>query len=85
MLNIYVNQRAQDMKTIELLVEDDFYEEFLQTLPKDKVTILDQIFIDNRNKFQQELNNFNNDEAGFIPYFETMKEIDTWIKKEYES
>ncbi len=73
------------MKTIKLLVEDDFYEEFLQALPKDKVTICDQVFIENQNKFQKELDNFNNDEAGFTSYFDNMKEIDTWIKKEYES
>ena len=73
------------MKTIELLVEDDFYDELLQILPKGKVTILDQTFADNQKKFRQELDNFYNAETGFTSYFENMKEIDTWIKKEYES
>lgn len=73
------------MKTIELLIADDFYEEFLQTLPKEKVTVRDEAFIDNQKKFHKELDSFYNDESSFSSYFENMKEIDTWIKKEYES
>ncbi len=73
------------MKNIELLVDDDFYEELLKMLPKDKVTLLDQTFIDNRKKFHDELNNFKNDEAGYTSYYETMKEMDNWIKQEYQS
>lgn len=73
------------MKAIELLVEDDFYEEFLQTLPKDKVTVVDEVFIDNQKKFRKELDSFYNDETSFNSYFDNMKEVDMWIKKEYES
>jgi uncharacterized protein YdcH (DUF465 family) len=73
------------MKTIELLIEDDFYEEFLQTLPKDKVTIRDEVFVNNQKKFRKELDSFYTNEAGFTSYFDNMKEVDTWIKKEYES
>jgi uncharacterized protein YdcH (DUF465 family) len=73
------------MKTIELLIEDDFYEEFLQTLPKDKVTIRDEVFVNNQKKFRKELDSFYTNEADFTSYFDNMKEVDTWIKKEYES
>lgn len=73
------------MKTIELLVEDDFYEEFLQTLPKDKITICDEVFVDNKKRFRKELDSFYNDETRFTSYFDTMKEVDAWIKKEYQS
>lgn len=73
------------MKTIELLIEDDFYEEFLQTLPKDKVTVCDEVFIDSQKNFRKELDSFYKDEADFTSYFDTMKEVDAWIKKEYQS
>ncbi len=73
------------MKKIELLIEDDFYDEFVQTLPKEKVTVVDEEFLKNQNMFRKELDSFHNDETSFTSYFENMKELDNWIKKEYES
>lgn len=69
------------MKTIQLLIEDDYLETFLKTLPLDKVKIIDQTFIDDRNSLHEELNNFLNNKGNVISYQETMAEMNNWLKK----
>ena len=69
------------MKTIQLLIEDDFFEEFIQTLPKEKVTLLDQTFKDNQNKFTQALNDYKSTPETFSSHLDNMKELDAWLKE----
>ncbi len=69
------------MKTIQLQIEDDFFEEFIQTLPKDKVTLIDQTFIDNQNKFIQAYNDYKNAPETFHSHLDNMKELDNWLKE----
>lgn len=69
------------MKTIQLLIEDDYLETFLKTLPLDKVKIIDQTFIDDRNSLHEELNNVLNNKGNVISYQETMAEMNNWLKK----
>jgi len=73
------------MKVIQLQVQDDYLEDFLKTLPADKVKLLDQTFLDTQKKFVLELEKFQNDTGQFSPYYEEMKEIDDWLKKEENS
>lgn len=68
------------MKTVHLQVQDDFLEDLLSMLPKDKVRVLDQNFLDTQKKFQEELENFKNKQDNFPPYHEDMKEMDNWLK-----
>ncbi len=68
------------MKTVHLQVQDDFLEDLLSMLPKDKVRVLDQNFLDTQKKFQAELENFKNKKDSFPPYHEDMKEMDNWLK-----
>lgn len=67
------------MKTIQIQVEDDYIETFLKSLPQDKVRIVDQAFIDNQKKLQEELENFLHGKGEFSPYYETMQEMDNWL------
>lgn len=69
------------MKTIQILVEDDYLETFLASLPQDKVKVVDQTFLDNQKKLHDELENFLNGKGEFSPYYETMKEMDNWLKE----
>ena len=69
------------MKTIQIQVEDDYLETFLASLPQDKVKVIDQTFIDNQKKLQEEFENFLNGKGEFSPYYETMKEMDSWLKE----
>jgi len=73
------------MKVIQLQVQDDYLEDFLKTLPADKVKLLDQAFLDTQKKFVLELEKFQNGTGQFSPYYEDMKEIDDWLKKEENS
>lgn len=69
------------MKTIQLQIEDDYIEEFLNSLPKDKVTLIDDLFLDNQSKFKKELESFMKNETNFKPHLENMKEMDNWLKE----
>jgi len=69
------------MKTVQLQIEDDFFEEFLETLPKDKVTLIDQVFTDNQNKFAKELERYKSGAEGFRSHPENMKVLDSWLKE----
>jgi len=69
------------MKTIQIQVEDDYLETFLESLPQDKIKIVDQTFIDNQKKLQDELEDFLHGKGKFTPYYEAMKEMDGWLKE----
>jgi len=69
------------MKTIQIQVEDDYLETFLESLPQDKVKVVNQTFIDNQKKLQEELENFFHGKGEFSPYYETMKQMDNWLQE----
>jgi len=69
------------MQTISLQVEDDYVEEFISTLPYDKVTVLKENFEKNRAVLQNALENYREDESDFMPYYESMTELDSWLKE----
>lgn len=69
------------MKTIQIQIEDDYLETFLETLPQEKVKVVDQTFLDNQKRLQEELDNFLHGKGEFTSYHETMKEMDNWLKE----
>lgn len=69
------------MKTIQIQVADDYLETFLTTLPQDKVKVIDQTFLDNQKRLQEELENFLHGKGEFTSYYETMKEMDSWLQE----
>ncbi len=72
------------MQTIQLQVQDDYVEEFLNTLPKEKVKVVDQTFLEHQQRFQAELQKFKDEAGEFPPYHEEMKAIDAWLKERAE-
>lgn len=69
------------MKTVCLQIEDAFMESFLKMLPSEKVQIVTWEFADDQRKLQEELQNYLSDSAAFTPYYDNMKEIDSWLSE----
>lgn len=69
------------MKTVQLRVQDEFVEELLEMLPKDKVKVVDQKFLTDQNRLHEELNTFLTTDTEFFPYYEEMKTINNWIEE----
>lgn len=72
------------MTKISFLIEDDFIEEFIQQLPKDKVTVIEEDFEDNKKLLKEVLEKYMKDKDGFISYNESMKNINEWFLKREE-
>jgi len=69
------------MQTIHLQVEDDYVEELMGMLSKDKVVVVEENFRDNRDLLQEALQHYRDDKSDFIPYYESMTELDSWIQE----
>ena len=69
------------MQAIHLLVKDDFVEQFIDMLPRDKVSVIEEDFKNNKNLFQKELQNYKDSSIGCRPYYESMKLMGIWLQK----
>jgi len=69
------------MTKINLLVDDEYIDEFVQSLPKDKVIVVENNFEENKELLAQMLDAYLNDKEKFIPYYESMKNISSWFQK----
>lgn len=69
------------MKKVYLLVEDDYLETFMDSLPKEKVIVIEEDFEKNKQLLQNTLNLYKNNKSEFSPYYESMKELSDWLKK----
>ncbi|MEA2091097.1 MAG: hypothetical protein U9O83_01875 [Campylobacterota bacterium] len=68
------------MKTkVQLLIDDNFIEEFMNSLPKDKVRVIEADFQVNQDKLQKVLQEYKDSRDSFIPYFKSMKNISAWF------
>ncbi len=68
------------MQTIHLQVEDDFVEELMGILPQDKVIVVDENFDENRDLLHKALQQYRDNKADFIPYYESMTQLDSWLQ-----
>jgi len=68
------------MQILHLQIEDDYIEEFLKTLPHDKVRFIEKDFEENKQKLNQELDNYSNKKKEFISYSDSMKNLDDYLK-----
>ena len=73
--------KGRNMQTIHLQVEDDFIEELMGILPRDKVIVVEENFKENRDLLQVELQHYRDDKADFIPYYESMTQLDNWLQE----
>ena len=69
------------MQTIHLQVEDDYIEELLGMFPRDKVIVVEENFNENRDLLQEALQHYRDDKADFIPYYESMTQLDSWLQE----
>ncbi|WP_294962201.1 hypothetical protein [Sulfurimonas sp.] len=73
------------MTTIHLQVEDDYIETFMNTLPKDKVVIIEEDFKNNQKKIQAQLKEYEDATGTFVLYYDSMKEMSTWLEQRKEA
>ncbi len=69
------------MTTIHLLIEDDFVEEFISGLPKAKITVIEEDFQQNKKLLYDELQDYKSDKRIVTSYYESMKEMNNWLKE----
>jgi len=67
------------MTTIHLLIEDDYVETFMAELPKDKISVIEEDFKANQTKLQDVLQSYQDHNSGFIPYYDSMKDLNAWL------
>lgn len=68
------------MKTLHLRVEDDFLEELKSMLPKEKVIIVDQKFLNDQSLLEEALQSYLLGDEAFITYYKEMDKMDEWLK-----
>ncbi len=69
------------MRTIHLLVEDDYIESFVEGLPKDMVIVIEEDFRANQKMIEDTLQIYKDDKSDFIPYMQSMKDLNSWLKE----
>ena len=69
------------MQTIHLQVEDDYVEELMGLLSHDKVIVVKENFRENRDLLEEALQHYKDDKADFIPYYESMTQLDSWLQE----
>lgn len=68
------------MIKINLLIEEDYIETFMNSLPKDKVKVIEENFEDNKEKLQKAFENYTKMPESCFELNESMKNINQWLK-----
>lgn len=69
------------MIKIRLMIEEEFIEEFMNSLPKDKVKVIEENFEENQVVLQETLDNYEIDNSSFAPLNETMNNLSQWLNE----
>jgi len=67
------------VQTVHLLIEDDYIEDFMKMLPRDKVAVIEEDFKDNRDLLQKELQKYHDGADSFGMYYESMTLLNGWL------
>lgn len=67
------------MIKIHLLIEEEYIQEFMQNLPKDKVKVIEEDFEQNKTLLQNELEQYKDSTSKYLTYNESMKNLSTWL------
>jgi len=70
---------SKEIITIHLQVDEDYIDTFMLTLPKEHVTVIEENFKENQALLVQEMNSYDEKSQKFTPYYESMKNIDSWF------
>ena len=68
------------MTTIHLLIDDDYIETFMASLPKDKISVIEEDFKENKKKLHDTFESYKTNPRDFKPYNESMKDMNVWLK-----
>jgi predicted nucleic-acid-binding protein len=68
------------MTKISLLIDDEYIEEFIQSLPKEKVLVIEHNFEENKKLLADALEEYRQNQGDFVPYYESMKNISSWFQ-----
>ena len=69
------------MRKVHLLVEDNYIESFMESLPKDKVFVIEEEFEKNKKLLNNTLEEYKDENSSVIPYVESMKDLTSWLKE----
>jgi len=69
------------MIKINLLVDEEYIEEFMNQLPKGKVVVIEENFEDNKLALENVVDDYSQNKEQFIPYYDSMKNISSWFKE----
>lgn len=69
------------MQTVHLQIEDDYIEDFMKMLPRDKVVVIEEDFKDNRGLLQKELQKYRNGRDCFRMYYDSMTLLSSWLQE----
>jgi len=69
------------MKTVELKIDDDFYDELVKMLPKNKASIVDDNFLEHQKVLKEELENYKNENLSFTLYQSSIDKTNKWVEK----
>jgi beta-mannanase len=64
-----------------MLVDEEYIEEFMKNLPKDKVVIIEENFEENKALLHDAFESFKQNTDIAIPFAQTMKNVDEWFQK----
>ncbi|MEA3229045.1 MAG: hypothetical protein U9P38_08255 [Campylobacterota bacterium] len=69
------------MIKINLLVEEEYIDTFMTTLPQDKVIVIEENFEQNRELLKNELSKCTQNSDDLLSYTDSIKELDRWLEK----
>ena len=69
------------MKTVELKIDDGFYDELVQMLPKNRVSIVDENFLNHQKILKDELENYKNANISFTLYQSSIEKTNSWVER----
>jgi len=69
------------MKTVEIKIDDDFYDELLSMLPKNRASVVDDNFLEHQKVLQEELENYKNENLPFTLYQSSIDKTNKWLER----
>jgi len=67
------------MEKVSLLIDNDFINEFMQSLPKDKIVVVENNFDTNVELFNTTLKDYENNKINLVSYNESAKDLTIWL------
>ena len=69
------------MIKIHLLIEEDYIHEFMTTIPKDKIKVIEENFEENKILLYNERKKVDTTEEVYSTYSDSMKSITKWLEE----